>query len=238
MSDFASMLVTDLREAITDKDDFKAKMGKTVSSARKSELVAYLSGEYTPAPSKAVQVKPRRIIRSNSETNLVDVLDNRPINSAPPKLDKNYEVDPSKLDKIREELPKAASPPEREVPDELCTGLDDDDRHMLGNILCGEVQESPGYEYHETSEIKCKKYAEIYPNIKPILSSPDFKSSREKLLYVEQHLASTRSALDITEMVYMATSFVESNKQVNNYLKLRGYTKKLKEQEVALRNYI
>lgn len=232
MEDYESMKVGELRKLITEKDDFKEKMGSTVSSASKIKLVNYLSGNFT-----VPEVTPK-LRKSPSESDLSKLITNKPFDPNPPKLDKNFIPDSQKLEKIRETIPQPEVKSEV-VPEELVDGLDKDDVHKLGNLLStDEVTEAPSYIFDETSELKCKKYLELYPNLKPIISSPEFKSSEEKLKYVETYLNSTRMNANLTNYLFMATTYMERNSTVNQYIKLRGYTKQLSTRRQELETYI
>jgi hypothetical protein len=232
MEDYEAMKVGELRKLITDKDDFKNKMGSTPSSASKIKLVNYLNGNYI-----SPEVTPK-LRKSPSESDLSKLIVNRPFDPNPPKLDKNFIPDNQKLEKIRETIPQPEVKSEV-VPEELVDGLDEDDVHKLGNLLSTEeVNEAPSYVFNETSELKCKKYLELYPNLKPIISSPEFKSSDEKLKYVEAYLNSTRMNANLTNYLFMATTYIERNPTVNNYIKLRGYTKQLSTRRQELETYI
>lgn len=234
MTDYESMKVGDLRKMITDKDDFKNKMGTTASSASKVKLVNYLNGVYA-----APDPEPK-IIKSPSEPDLAKYITNKPFDPTPPKLDKTFVPDTSKLTKIRESIPQPQVELKSEVvPQELVEGLDEEDVHKLGNLLSDEeVVESPSYVFNETAEVKCKKYLELYPTLKPIMSSPDFKSSEEKLKYVESYLNSTRMNANLTNYLFMATTYVERNPTVNQYIKLKGYTRQLSSRRDELEKYI
>lgn len=234
--DYNLLKVPELRELITDKEDFVSVIGVSLSSARKSKLVEYLqkkNGTYTE------HVGPK-LPRASSETDLSKLLTNKPFNPAPPKVDKNFVPDTSKLEKIRENIPQPEpKTPTIQLDDEVIRDLDDEDVHKLNNIISGEETfEAPSYVYNETSEVKCKKYAELYPNIKPILSSPDFKSSDEKLKYIEGYLNSTRMNANLTNYLFMATTYIERNNAVNQYIKLKGYTKRLATRRNELETYI
>lgn len=232
MADYKSWTVAQLKNEITDKDDFFLSAGCNLSSARKSKLIEYL--EQKNGISKKIK-------RSSSETNLSDLVKFEPRNPNPPKVDKNFIPDPNKLEKIRESIPQ----PEPQVRDtsmiseDLKVELDEDDIHKLSNILDPQVEVArPDYLYNETSEVKCKKYCELYPQLKPILNSPDFKSSEEKLKYVEQYINSTRTNMNILDYFFIGTTYVERNSTVNNYLKLKGYTALLNKRRNELESYI
>jgi hypothetical protein len=232
MIDYNSWTVAQLKTEITDKEDFFLKSGCNLSSARKNKLVEYLNQKNGISP---------KIKKSSSETDLTDLVRFKPQNPNPPKVDKNFIPDPSKLEKIRETIP----PPELPVrdtsfvTDQMKATLDEEDINKLSNIL-DPTSETVNleYVYNENAEVKCKKYCELYPQIKPILNSPDFKSSEEKLKYVEQYINSTRTNMNILDYLFIATTYVERNKQVNNYIKLRGYTGILNRRRSELESYI
>jgi len=233
MTNYSAMKVCELKELITDKEDFNSLMGVPISSARKNRLVEYLEHK---------NGKPKQsLAKSPSEPDLAKYMVNKPFDPAPPKIDKNFIPDTGKLEKIRESLPKQEVKVEEKpiLDDEVTRDLDDDDVHHLSNILDGEVvHESPSYEYNECAEAKCKKYAELYPNIKPIMSSTDFKSSEEKCKYIEAYLNSTRMNANLTNYLFMATTYAERSETVNNYIKLRGYTARLAQRRNELETYI
>ena len=230
--EYSSFTVAQLKDKISDKDDFNTVMGCSLSSARKAKLVEYLNkkdGNTTSTTS---------LPKSPSEPDLSKYISNKPFDPTPPKLDKTFVPDQVKLEKIRDTIPQPPEPQLPQLDQELTRDLDDDDVHKLGNILSDEVTESVGYTYDETCETKCKKYATLYPNIKPILSSPDFKSSEEKLKYIEQYLNSTRMNANITNYLFIGSTFIERNEAVNKYIKLKGYTKQLAMRRTELETYI
>lgn len=229
--DYNACTIAQLKDKITDKDDFVAVMGISLSSARKAKLVEYFQKKDGVTPTST------SLTKSPSEPDLARYISNKPFDPTPPKLDKNFVPDSTKLEKIRESLPQPPEPTHHVLDQELTRDLDDDDVHKLGNILSDEVTEM-GYIYDETSETKCKKYANLYPNIKPILSSSDFKSSEEKLKYVEQYLNSTRMNANITNYLFIGSTMLERNESVNKYIKLKGYTKQLAQRRNELEMYI
>ncbi len=230
MTDYESMKVGELRKLITDKDDFKDKMGTTMSSASKLKLVNYLNGVFKEGP---------KLRKSPSESDLSKLITNKPFDPNPPKVDKQFVPDPTKLSKIREELPQPEQKVVDEVPEELAVDLDDDDVHKLSNILSDEpVVESPSYIYNEAAEVKCKKYLNLFSNLKPIVNSPDFKSSEEKLRYVQHYIDSTRMNANLTSWLFGATTYMERSPSVNKYIKLRGYTTQLAKRKDELETYI
>ena len=230
--DYNTCTVAQLKDKITDKDDFLAVMGISMSSARKAKLVEYLNKR------DGVTQPTQTLTKSPSEPDLARYISNKPFDPTPPKLDKTFVPDTTKLDKIRETLPQPEPTQLPQLDQELTRDLDDDDVHKLGNILSDEVTDSPSYTYDETCETKCKKYATLYPNIKPILSSPEFKSSEEKLKYVEQYLNSTRMNANITNYLFIGSTMLERNESVNKYIKLKGYTKQLAMRRNELETYI
>lgn len=228
MADYEVMKVGELRKLITNKDDFAEKMGTPPSSATKIKLVNYLNGHYNDAPPK--------LMKSPSETNLADVINNRTFDPNPPKLPKEYAPDQNKLEEIRKSMPQPEPKSQKvDVPEELVGDLDDEDVHKLSNLLSDEVcEETPSYIFNESAEIKCRRYVERFPNLKPIAASPEFKSSEEKLRYIQQHMDSTRMNANMTNWLFTVTTMMERNSTVNNYVKLKGYTKKLKDREQEL----
>lgn len=242
MTDYNSLTVKDLRALITDKDDFTKKMFVGAGVARKGVMVDYLNGRFKVDEVKngAPTMPDQPIKRSNSLSDMQSYVQNKPMNPSPPKVDKNFMPDPSKLEKIRESLPQ---PEEKQVnidiPEELKDGLDDSEVHELGNLLSGEASgEAPGYEYDEISEAKCKRYVALHKQLKPLVESTAFKSSKEKLLYVQQYIDSTRMSANLTNWFFRFTEIAEKNKTVNGYVKLRGYTRRLAQRRVEIDTYV
>ena len=232
VKDYNLQKVSELKDLIADKEDFTNVMGMSLSSARKPKLVEYLQRKDGILPQTPTLAK------SPSEPDLSKYLTNKSYDPSPPKLDKNFIPDPIKLEKIRESLPEQPTPPQPQLDPTLTEGLDEDDVHKLGNLLNSEVVESVDYVYEELCEVQCKKYAALYSNLKPILASPEFKSSREKLQYVESYLNSTRMNANLTNYLFMATTFVERNESVNKFIKLKGYTAQLNNRRKELEMYI
>ena len=232
VKDYNLQKVSELKDLITDKEDFTNVMGMSLSSARKPKLVEYLQRKDGILPQTPTLAK------SPSEPDLSKYLTNKSFDPSPPKLDKNFIPDPIKLEKIRESLPEQPTPPQPQLDPTLTEGLDEDDVHKLGNLLNSEVVESVDYVYEELYEVQCKKYAALYPNLKPIIASPEFKSSHEKLQYVESYLNSTRMNANLTNYMFMATTFIERNESVNKFIKLKGYTAQLNNRRKELEMYI
>lgn len=230
MTDYESLKVGELRKLITDKDDFKEKMGVTMTSASKLKLVNYLNGVFTEKPT---------LRKSPSESDLSKFITNKSFDPQPPKVDKHFVPDQVKLNKIRDELPQPKQQHSDEVPDDLAIDLDDEDVHKLSNILSDEpIVEQPSYVYNEVAETKCKRYLELFKNLAPIMNSPDFKSSEEKLRYVQHYIDSTRMNANLTNWIFGATTYLERSQSVNKYIKLKGYTRQLAARKVELETYI
>lgn len=250
---FDKCTVVELKKLISPKKYFK-KTGDRISRAKKQNLIDYLNqnGEDKQEKSESESKSKSNIFDEKTshdgylnnlfdeksvekpkvvETCYSEVLTNKQQVLKPPKLD-NFQPDPDKLQKIREKLP----PKEEAEPIELSEekSLDEDDKDHLRKIIGCEIESN--YEYHELSEIKMKKYVQIYPTLKPILSSTDFKNSKEKLEYMEYMINSTKFNANITDLLFTTTSYIERNQFIGQYVNLRGYTKTLaqRKQEIEL----
>lgn len=230
MTHYESMKVSELKSLISNKEDFANNMGISLSSARKNKLIEYLKTK----DGDIVQEKPIKLRRANSETDLSSVIINKPFNPTPPKVDKQFIPDPAKLEKIREAISEPVDE-QKPIDEEVIQGLDEEDSTKITNII---NNDQPSYIYDEVSETKCKKYGELYPTIKPILSSSDFKSSKEKLKYIENYIDSTRMNANFTNYIFALTTMAERNQTVNQYVKLRGYTKQLATRRAELETYV
>lgn len=237
MPEYKNYTRDQLRNFITDPDDFLQKMGVPHTKALKPVLIKYLDGqkqtenydshdslndENSTSSSKNSSV--RRIPIDNSP-DMSAILTNKSYDINPPKLSREFTPDEKLLTQIRESNPPEPSEPQV-INEEIDADveLDGEDKEMLKNLVGEEPKELRRYITDESSEIKIKRYCDLYPNLRPIAKSPEFASSREKLQYIQRFLDSSRMNVNITNGIFSLTSVIEQNSYVNKYVKLRGYT--------------
>lgn len=240
MSSYDHYTVPELKKLIIDRDDFREKTGSLLSSAKRKQIVDYLAKMTGMDPGHAPEPRSlpeNRPIAEPKHTPLQ--LDNKPFNPDPPRVDKSFVPDAAKLEEIRKTIVEP-EPAKINLEPELTEGLDKEGIIDLNKIINNteSSQNEPDYTYEESAEIKIRKYVELYPNLKPITSSPDFKSSTEKLAYIEHYLNSTRMNANVTNWLFMATTALERNDKVNEYIKLKGYTRALNTRKHEIETYI
>lgn len=255
MSSLKNYTRDQLRSLVSDPDDFLAKMNVPHTKALKPVLLDYFKDvedaksksydSYEPVysssnDSEISQQNKRPVHRiSNDTVDLRTVLRNEPVDIQPPKLPKDFHPDPAKLERIRESIPE----PESETPaavldDDERQDLDAEDEKNLRNIIGSADPPLQRYKVDENCEVKIAKYARLYPNLKPIVNSNDFASSREKLVYIESFLDSAGMNMNICNAIFQLTTVVERNEYVGRYVKLRGYTRALSNRRRELETMI
>lgn len=187
--------------------------------------------------SAKASIPSRTIARRNSIPDLSTILVNQRFDLQPPRI-KDFKPNTAKLEKIRESLPKPECEQEVQLDADETADLDDEDVEVLKGIVGDEVHEKPAYEVNEMAEFKIQAYVRLYPNLKPIVSSPDFASSQEKLAYLESYLNSSRFNVNLVNGIFGITTAIERNDFVGQYVKLRGYTKTLAQRRTELETMI
>jgi len=216
--------------------EFKNSMGTYISKSTKPQLKEFLS-----------------------------TFNNKPLIG---KVSKLGDPDPEKLEKIRQNIPSKPKPVEiieettipvkKPITVNNDFEIDNDDLEFLNDIVDNDSlftaptestktnNDTPTetttithtYIYDETNEVKCDKLAQLYPQLKEINKSDKFKSSEEKYLYLEQFINRNKSCANITHYFFMVSSYMESNKIVNNYVRLEGYTNQLLKRKAEIETLI
>lgn len=191
--------------------------------------------------------KKEKLIKQ-TEPDLEKILTSKPQITKIPKLE-DFKPDETKLQQIREEINLPEPEQENiieekkiEISEEEEQILDEDDKNQLRKIIDNSHDQNQekknNYKYNQLAENKMHRYCQLYPTLKPILSSTDFKSSEEKLKYMEYIIDSTKFNCNITNLIFATTSYVERNDTINKYVKLRGYTKTLAQRKQELEQLI
>lgn len=172
-----------------------------------------------------------------------------------PKI-KNHIPDDERLKEIRNNLIDSTPPPPEtpQIIENNQIEYEQDEKDLLNEILQEEpvkietvdnITEEPiepeykkDYIFSENEEIKISRYIELYPNLKELAKNNNFNSSEEKLLYIEQYINRSKAGTNLTNYLFMVTSYLESNKIVNDYVKLEGYTQELLKRKVEIEECI